>query len=255
MLNSYRMAVALMSRRALWDIRPVAWRHRRKVRSWKNRYSGGKALILCNGPTLNHVDFELVSRNNIFTFGLNKIHLLFKRTTFRPSVVVAVNPYVVDQCSDIFRESSMPIFLDKDAYGKIDDGDNVHFLYSDNLCGRFAHDCSGAVNQGYTVTFVAMQLAFYMGFFEVGIVGCDHRFATKGTANVEVASGGIDRDHFDSEYFSGGEKWQLPDLPGSEFHYEIARREYERFGRKLVNCTESGNLEVLPRSSLSDFLI
>ncbi len=48
--NPYRIAAGLAGRRLVWDLRPVAWSSRRKVKSWHNRFAGKKAVILCNGP-------------------------------------------------------------------------------------------------------------------------------------------------------------------------------------------------------------
>jgi hypothetical protein len=66
----------------------------------KNKYSGEKAIILCNGPSLNLTDFSLIDRKNVFTVGLNKINLLFEKTKFRPSCIVSINPYVIQQNKD-----------------------------------------------------------------------------------------------------------------------------------------------------------
>jgi hypothetical protein len=99
-----------------------------------------------------------------------------------------------------------------------------------------------------------MQIAFHMGFSKVALVGCDHSFATKGSANQLVSSGKMDQNHFDSRYFANGDRWQLPDLLASEVQYDTARNLYEANGRKLLNCTEGGNLEVLKRQRLKEFI-
>jgi len=103
------------------------------------------------------------------------------------------------------------------------------------------------------VTFVAMQLAFHMGFREVALVGCDHNFATKGTANAVVEGGEKDPNHFDPNYFAGV-KWQLPDLVQSEIGYMMAGQAFEAAGGRIVNCTEGGKLEIFPRMALAEFL-
>lgn len=99
-----------------------------------------------------------------------------------------------------------------------------------------------------------MQLAFHMGFKEVALAGCDHSFATKGPANKTVIAGEKDSNHFDPNYFASGVKWQLPSLSQSELHYEIAQDTFTRHDRKIVNCTDGGNLEVFTRQPLSEFL-
>ena len=110
------------------------------------------------------------------------------------------------------------------------------------------------IHQGNTVTYVAMQLAFHMGFQDVALVGCDHSFAVSGPANKTVVAEGMDQSHFDPNYFSNGDKWQLPDLDESESSYRKASQVYSAHGRRLVNATVGGKLDVLERVSLGSFL-
>jgi hypothetical protein len=253
-LNPYRSAAGLILSRLKWDLHPYSWISRKKIKTWKNKYLNLKAIILCNGPSLNKVDFNDLENYNIFTFGLNKINLLFTRTNFRPSVIVAVNPYVIEQNAEFYNETQLPLFLDSNGRKWVKFRDNVHFLHSSGGPKNFAKDCSVSINQGHTVTYVAMQLAFHMGFKEVALVGCDHTFATKGPANKTVIAGKEDPNHFDPNYFANGVKWQLPDLANSELHYQAARDIFERYGRKIINCTEGGKLEVFNRQPLKEFL-
>ena len=112
-----------------------------------------------------------------------------------------------------------------------------------------------SIFQGHTVTYVAMQLAYHLGFERVALVGCDHSFASKGPANKEVKAGDQDPDHFDPNYFSGDMRWQLPDLFESEVAYQMAGDYFRLSGRQLVNATDGGKLEIFPRMSLDEFLL
>ena len=252
-LNPYRLGAGFIWRRLKWDMNPQSWRSRRVLQSWKDRFTGKKAIILCNGPSLLKVDFDLLDHSDVFCFGLNKVNLLFDKTHFRPSCVVAVNPFVIEQNAAFYNETDLPLFLDTHAVGLVAGRENVAFMHS-NVFPIFSRDCSLSVFQGYTVTFVALQLAFHMGFREVALVGADHNFATKGAANKTVVSGAKDESHFDPNYFAGGVKWQLPDLFQSEVAYTMARDMYDAVGGRVVNATEGGNLEVFDRSTLSAFL-
>ncbi len=253
-INPYRNAVVLVVSRLLWDVHPYSWISRKRIKTWKDRFTGEKAVILCNGPSLNKVDFDGLMNKKVFTFGLNKINLLFKKTDFRPSVIVAVNQHVIEQNTDFYNQTNLPLFLDSRGKKWVRFRKNVHFLHSTGGSGNFARDCSISINQGHTVTYVAMQLAFHMGFKSVAITGCDHSFVTKGPANKTITANKQDPNHFDPNYFANGVKWQLPDLKASELHYEVARDTFERHGRKMVNCTNGGKLEIFERQSLSEFL-
>lgn len=250
-VNPYRYAYREIYDRLRWDLKPESWRSRHIIRAYQNKYVGRKAIIVCNGPSLLKTDFGLLE--NVFTFGLNKINLLFNKSDFRPSCIVAVNSFVIEQNAEFYNKTDIPLFLDRYGHGLIHPRDNVAFLHSTERL-KFARDCSMSIYQGYTVTFVAMQLAFHMGFKEVALIGCDHNFATKGPANMPVRSGEKDDNHFDSNYFAGGVKWQLPDLAQSEISYGIAREVYESSDRRIVNSSEGGKLEIFERMPLAVFL-
>jgi hypothetical protein len=123
------------------------------------------------------------------------------------------------------------IFLDTDYTGDED----------------FATDVSRRVFEGSTVTFVALQIAFHMGFEEAVLVGVDHSFVTKGAPNAAVISAGDDPNHFSADYFGKGFRWQLPDLEASERAYLLARRAYEAAGRRVMDATIGGRLTVFPK--------
>ncbi len=250
-INPYIIVAGLLLRRVPWDLKLESWRSRGKLRRLRDRNKGERAVILCNGPSLLKVDFNLL--DGVFTFGLNKINLLFDKTTLRPSCIVAVNKFVIEQNRAFYEATDIPLFLDSYASGKVTSRDDRCFLHS-STAPRFARDCSWSIYQGHTVTYVALQLAFHLGFESVALVGCDHNFASKGPANAVTTAGDQDPDHFDPNYFAGGVKWQLPDLFESELAYMRARRAYEAFDRRVVNATDGGKLEVFERQSLAEFL-
>lgn len=251
-INPYRRAAGLLLGRLRWDLSLESWRSRYKLRAWQHRFSGQKAVILCNGPSLLKSDFSLL--NNTFCIGLNKINLLFDSSSFRPDCIVAVNRYVIEQNADFYNQTEIPLFLDSASYlrGFVRHRDNVAFLHSSPH--GFARDCSISVNQGYTVTYVALQIAFHMGFREVALIGADHNFATKGPSNKLVIAGEKDESHFDPRYFSDGVPWELPDLFQSEVAYTQARDVFAAFGGRVVNATVGGSLEVFERVTLNKFL-
>lgn len=250
-VNPYRFAANEFVKRLFWDLTPESWRSRRILRSWRNHYRGQRAVILCNGPSLLKTDFDLLK--GTFTFGLNKINLLFEKTDFRPSCIAAVNWLVLEQNAEFFNSTEIPLFLDSRAHKIVRPRETVAFLHSAGQ-RKVARDCSISLFQGHTVTFVAMQLALHMGFKDVALVGCDHNFTSEGPANKEVKAGDKDPNHFDPNYFAGGVKWQLPDLVQSEINYMMACQIFESLGGKIVNCTVGGKLEMMERVELGAFL-
>ncbi|WP_421827542.1 6-hydroxymethylpterin diphosphokinase MptE-like protein [Larkinella sp.] len=250
-LNPYRQALKLCYDRLVWDIDPRSWSSRNKLLKWKDKYKGEKAVILCNGPSLNKVDFSLLK--NTFTFGLNKINLLFDRSDFRPSFIAAVNLLVIEQNKDFYNSTDIPLFLRSEGKEFVKNRENVAFLHTSNQ-QKFSKDISISLWEGGTVTFVAMQLAYHMGFSEVALVGCDHYFNAKGAPGRLAVSNGDDDSHFDKRYFSNGMKWQLPEIYTSEYSYNLAKLAYNADNRAIYNATDGGALEIFERIELTKFV-
>lgn len=221
----------------------------RRLLGYKNQFDGKKAVILCNGPSLNDVDFDQLS--DCFCFGLNKINLMFERTSFRPSCIVAVNPLVIEQNREFIEGTDLPVFLDGIAARRV--AFHKHHVHLRCYENGFSKNAEQYVSQGGTVTFVAMQLAYYMGFSEVALVGCDHFFAQTGVPHSTLQAGVSDPNHFDPNYFAN-QNWHAPDLEMSERAYQQARDCFEADGRILVNASTRSALEILPRQSLAAFL-
>lgn len=231
---------------------PALRRSRKSLMRLRDMKKGKKAIIICNGPSLKSVDLNQFVGSEVETFGLNKINLLFEDHDFRPTYLVCINRYVMEQNAEFFNRTDIPVFIDS-RHADLVSGSHVTYLNSLPIRGFFGKDVSRGYCQGFTVTYAAMQLAYHMGFSDVGLIGCDHYFQDKGTPNSVVESKSDDLNHFHPNYFGKGMKWQLPDILGSEFHYQIARDEYIKGGRNLFNCTEASHLELLERLSLSDF--
>ena len=121
------------------------------------------------------------------------------------------------------------------------------FLHTTYTGPKFASDVRGRLWEGATVTYVALQLAYYMGFQTAYLIGVDHSFTTKGKPNTTIVSQGDDPNHFNPGYFGKGFRWQLPDLDTSEQAYAMARQAYEADGRKVIDATVGGKLTVFPK--------
>jgi hypothetical protein len=216
------------------------------VTSYRDRHRGQRCFILGNGPSLSRTD--LGPLQNEFTFGMNRIYLHFPVMGFPSTYYVAVNTLVVEQCAEDIRRLRMPRFVTWRARRWLSRDPEVIFLDTDYTAPEaFSRDMAGRVFEGSTVTFVALELAFYMGFQEAVLVGVDHDFSTQGPPNVTVISQGEDRDHFHPAYFGPGFRWQLPDLEASERAYRLAREAFESDGRRVLDATLGGRLTVFPK--------
>jgi FkbM family methyltransferase len=212
--------------------------------NYANIHKGQRCVIIGNGPSLNKMDLSFLE--NEISFGTNRIYLLFEKWKFRPTYYVSVNPLVIKQSIDQISRIPCPKFLGEAAMNYFHRRQDTFFLK--NLPDwSFSKDPKHGVSEGWTVTYVAMQLAYYMGFSEINLIGVDHRFVTQGAPNKEVVSQGNDPNHFHPDYFGKGTHWHLPDLGRSEKSYRMAKQIFEADGRKIIDATVDGELKIFPK--------
>lgn len=247
LLNAYGDARSALT----YGFSPDGRRSSRQIRNQKDAFRGRRAFIIGNGPSLREMDLRPLQAE--ITFGLNRIYLLFDRIGFPTTFLVSVNTHVIEQCADELIATRSDKFLSWHARRHLERTDAVTFMRSVSR-PHFSRDPSRGVWEGATVTFVAMQLAHYMGFEEIVLIGVDHQFATGGPAHALVTSDGADESHFDPSYFGKGFRWQLPDLETSEYAYTLAKKAFEADGRRIINATVGGRLEVFPRRTYAEVL-
>ncbi|HLA97021.1 MAG TPA: 6-hydroxymethylpterin diphosphokinase MptE-like protein [Anaerolineales bacterium] len=211
----------------------------------KDIHRGQRAFIIGNGPSLKQTD--LARLQDEFTFGMNRFYMLFPELGFSSTYFLTVNSLVIEQCAEDIRRLPVPKFLSWRSRSLIQPTEDTIFLHTTYAGAKFASDARGRLWEGATVTYVALQLAFHMGFDQVILIGVDHSFVTQGVPNTTVVSQGDDPDHFHANYFGKGFRWQLPDLETSEQAYRMARQAYQRRGRQVLDATISGNLTVFPK--------
>ncbi|MBC7876734.1 MAG: DUF115 domain-containing protein [Anaerolineales bacterium] len=224
------------------------WRREgiRRLAELKDIHKGKRAFIIGNGPSLKQTD--LTKLKNEFTFGMNRIYLLFPELGFHTTYFCATNDLVIEQFHQDILALSMPKFLAWRSHRHFQNNLPITqlptFLYTSYTGPRFSSDVRGRVWEGATVTNVALQIAFHMGFEQVIMIGVDHNFTSKGEANKTVVSQGDDPNHFAPNYFGKGYKWQLPDLDTSEIGYVLARDAYQKAGREVLDATVGGKLSI-----------
>ena len=173
---------------------------------------------------------------------------------FTTTYFVSVNNYVIKQFAKDITKLSCPKFISWHAQSFIPFASNTMFLYSRNG-PRFCKDIiKEGIWEGATVTYVAMQLAYYMGFKQVILLGVDHSFQTKGQPHKLVVSKDNDQNHFHPDYFGKGIQWQLPDLLTSEVAYKLAKHQFELDGREILDATVGGKLQVFPKIKYTDIV-
>ncbi|MBI5351618.1 MAG: DUF115 domain-containing protein [Chloroflexi bacterium] len=220
----------------------------KRISRYKNIHLGKRCFIVANGPSLKQTDLNLLA--NEITFGMNRIYLLFEQIPFRPTYYVTMNELILEQFAREIERLAMPMFLNWNRRSLFNSkAENIVYLKAKmSISDFFQYNLTEPTVVGGTVTFAALQIAYYMGFHEVILVGLDHNYVEKGTPNkTEVRSAEQDQSHFHPQYFPKGFKWQLPDLLRSEIDFGIARNAFESDGRKIYDATIGGKCEVFEK--------
>lgn len=209
----------------------------------EGKHKGEVGLIIGNGPSLNKVPLNFLKKYP--TFGTNRIYML---DGFQPTYYVSVNPLVIEQSIERINELDSVKFLpSRFAYG------NTLPLVS-HYSPTFSMNPRAYIYEGYTVTYVCMQLAYFMDFDTVLLVGVDHRFEFRGSPNEEVVGDRPDPNHFSKDYFGQGVKWNNPDLEQSEISYQMAKTVFENDNKRIVNLTEGTALNVFEKDEVKNWM-
>lgn len=217
---------------------------------FKHKHFGEDCFIIGNGPSLNKMDLTLL--NDYYTFGMNKIFLIFKRVNLQLDYYVSVNSLVLEQSKEVIESHKTPSFVNYHvAQGlNYNNLDHIFKMYTSKPWSFYTHLDSG-ICEGYTVTYVAMQIAFFMGFKRVFLVGVDHNFQQTGDPNSKQKMEGEDPNHFDPNYF-GGKEWHLADMEASEVSFTMAKRIFRDTNREILDATVDGKLQVFPKISYEE---
>lgn len=207
--------------------------------SWlQNRHKGEHCVLIANGPSLNQMNLSFLEKE--ISIGLNKIYLGFKKFCFYPKYYIAVNCKVIEQSSEEIKKLNCVKFIPYHSEHVVPISALVYHIETRNPPYRFCHDITQGVHEGWTVTYAALQIAYYLGFKEVVLIGLDHRYEYSGQPNEARCLTGSDPNHFCPDYFGGGQMWDNPDLAHSEESFRIARQEFEKDGRRILDATVNG---------------
>ncbi len=217
-----------------------------RIETLRNRHHGERVVLVANGPSLNDMDLSFLQREIVF--GMNKIFLGFKQFNFYPRYYVAVNQKVIEQSSDQIKAMNCVKFISRHSEKIVPENALTYHINTLSPPTRFCHNISLGVHEGWTVTYAALQIAYYLGFKKVIIIGMDHRYKYDGAPNEAHKMDGPDPNHFAPDYFGGGQNWDNPDLAHSEDSYCIARAEYEKDDRQIIDTTIDGACTIFEKA-------
>lgn len=221
-----------------------------QIKSFQNRHQGQRCFIIATGPSLTIADIEKLK--NEITFGMNSIIRIFDQTEWRPTYYGIQDRQVYES----MEESILEHYRNADNVLVADQLGNyfqlpesfIQFPYNGNYhiydgkyeeySARFSDNSYEVVYDGYSITYSLIQIAVYMGFKEIYLLGCDSTYA-KGAKNHFVESGFVDKNAPSSfnRLMTG---------------YHEANKYAISHGIRIYNATRGGALEIFPRISLEE---
>ena len=231
---------------------------RDRIKAFKNRYKGKRCFIVGNGPSLNETDLELLMDE--YTFATNKIYDIFEKTNWRPSFYVCVDPIqLAENMEDIKNMPDTIKFIscranlmDDNCYRINDKRYYVINPYVDYKV-EFSWEADRYITTHSTVAYVAMQLAVYMGFDEIVLLGFDHNFKVMTDKNNRMTvNEKVIKNHFAGQRES--DQNIVFDANGANRDYEALKNAASTCNIKIINATRGGCLEVFQRKNLEEVL-
>ena len=221
-----------------------------KLCDFKGIHRGKRLFIVATGPSLTLEDVNLLKDE--YSFSMNSVYKLFDKTDWRPSYYAIFDQRVFQLLrNDLFKQKfncafcpSMNFDWKAPFVHKIPmcwDWRYLFQTYDTFVEHGFSNEISHKVYTGTNVVHVIFQIAAYMGFSEIYILGAD---CTMGTHSKVV------------EYKGGEEEKKQALIPNEHIidDYRLLKKEMDHLGIKVYNATRGGALEVFPRVDLENVI-
>jgi len=222
-------------------------RNKENLKSFRNIHLGERCFILANGPSLKLMDLSHLKDE--YTIGMNRIYLNQKKMGFLPTYIVVsdVKIQIRQFYSELEKVTTTKFFNWNGRKYFNTENDIIYFRQT--FQPEFSDDFAAGVWGGHSVTNVCIQLAYFMGFKQVVLIGKDHSYIEQGVPGQMVKSTGKEKNHFIDGYYKAGMKWKIPDYKGEELAYLMAKEFFEKSGREIIDATVGGKLDIFRKVS------
>lgn len=223
-----------------------------RLRAFRGAYRGERCFVVGNGPSLTGEDVKRL--NGCHTFAMNRIFPMAERTGFRPTFYMAVDEDFIRRewkriaaldCPHKFiKNSSCPKQIPADIYPVFIDSD-VPVDKAGYQKTRISTRVDEGFSLSYSVSCYCLELAIYMGFTEIYLLGIDHNFPKMADRSGKTVRDESVREHYEGGGYADGSVIFYRDAVTS--CYEAYERYAKAHGISIVNLTRGGKLEVFAR--------
>ena len=217
---------------------------------YKDIHKGQKCFIIGTGPSINLEDIDKLRKFS--TFGVNTLYKYFEKTGWNTSYYCIIDPNTYSNIkSDLYNNHVENIFFSVNRIRKTNSSSNyVPFLLNCESFYRVRYKgkqpiCrfSDEVFDGASVVYAALQIAVYMGFKDIYLLGVDCNY----TLPKEALHGG-DLSYSKDYNYNWTKQTGLTMIEG----FKVAKKYADEHGINIYNATRGGMLEVFPRVNLDD---
>ena len=224
------------------------------LKQYKDIHKGKRCFIVATGPSLTVSDLEMLKDE--YTISMNSIYVSYQNTDWRPNYYVIQDQFVYEKIhKELHSEDYDGMFIGSIIADRFDlpAGDNVNVFPLDLLWQqipnkayhtKFSDDIYSRIYSGYNVAYSALQIAVYMGFSEIYLLGADCNYLQDKKYFAEDKNRGEERYFTKKFYAANTDKFILA--------YEVAKQFGDENGVKIYNATRGGLLEVYPRVNLDE---
>ena len=231
----------------------------KNLKKLQGKYCGKRCFIIGNGPSLAAKDLDKLKDE--CTFAFNRIYYIFDQTAWRPTFYCTQDAKIAQASAKEIKEiiDTTYIFapINLKWYEGVDIDTNYFFL--PKLAGEsvpeFSENIPSHIVVGNTVAYTAMQLAVYMGFSEIYLLGVDHSFQTYQDKDGNVIVDPNAKDYFCDQYNQDKDKLFVPKLDVSTLSYIAAQKYTENHPVAIYNATRGGKLEVFHRVDFDSLFV
>jgi len=224
------------------------------VKKFKDIHKGEPCFVVGNGPSMTVADLDKIHALGVKSFACNKIFKIFDETEWRPDYYFVSDSKIVKEID--FEKTGLEkkyMFFPRKFKADVPFGNFYHILdHAWKTHGDFSTDAHKGIYRCETIIAEAIQMAYYMGFQKVYIVGVDFNYNMQNVDKKALTFENGENNYFIKNYAKKGEVLNLPDQQANILGFEAARKGFEENGREIYNATRGGKLEVFVRKKLDE---
>lgn len=247
-------------------IEQISSGNRKRLMSLQNTHVGEKCFVIGNGPSLKAEDLDKIKVKGIFSFASKGIYTIFKQTEWRPDIWGVSDLDYIELKQDAINElKGFPkLVCAQSVIAKgiqIKDAIYYPFIQAERQPRFFNIDILNGVHFYGTITGKLINIAAYMGFKEIYLLGCDTTFPIKKNETGKTIIDTNAKTHFSDNYYDSSEQENMAykNIDDMEKSMEYVLGAYkdikyycEKLNIKIFNSTRGGNLEVFERVNFDE---